>query len=88
MNTFRLFRITIINAVKYVTSGSDYERRINSAIRIQAGRMRCRAEFLLTPALRRTGWKEPGVKILRILFALGGGGDIFATLRPQSGVKP
>ena len=62
-NTFRLFRITIINAVKYVTSVSDYERRINSAIRIQAGRMRCRAEFLLTRALRRTGWKEPGEKI-------------------------
>ncbi len=78
MNTFRLFRITIINAVKYVTSGSDYERRINSALRIQAGRMRCRAEFLLTRALRRTGWKEPGEKILKILFALGGGGGAFS----------
>jgi len=48
--------------VKYVTSVSDYERRINSAIRIQAGRMRCRAEFLLTRVLWRTGWKELGVK--------------------------
>ena len=71
--------------MKYLTSVSDYERRINSAIRIQAGRMRCRAEFLLTRALRRTGWKETGEKIL---LALGGGRDIFATLRPQSGVKP
>ena len=74
--------------MKYVTSVSDYERRINSAIRIQAGRMRCRAEFLLTRALRRTGWKEPGEKNLRILLAIGVGGGIFATLRPQSGVKP
>ena len=74
--------------MKYLTSVSDYERRINSAIRIQAGRMRCRAEFLLTRALRRTGWKEPGEKILKILLALGVGRDNFATLRPQSGVKP
>ncbi len=57
VNTFRLFRITIINAVKYVTSVSDYERRINSAISIQAGKMRRQAEFLLTRALRRAGWK-------------------------------
>jgi hypothetical protein len=57
VNTFRLFRITIINAVKYVTSVSDYERRINSAISIQASKMRRKAEFLLTRALRRAGWK-------------------------------
>ncbi|MCE9611433.1 MAG: hypothetical protein K8R23_14650 [Chthoniobacter sp.] len=57
VNTFRLFCITIINAVKYVTSVSDYERRINSAISIQASKMRRQAEFLLTRALRRAGWK-------------------------------
>ena len=57
VNTFRLFRITIINAVKYVTSVSDYERRINSAVSIQAGKMRRQAEFLLKRALRRAGWK-------------------------------
>ena len=57
VNTFRLFRITIINAVKYVTSVSDYERRINSAISIQAGKMRRQAEFLLARALRRAGWR-------------------------------
>ncbi len=49
--------VTIINAVKYVTSVSDYERRINSAISIQAGKMRRQAEFLLTRALRRAGWR-------------------------------
>ena len=49
--------VTIINAVKYVTSVSDYERRINSAISIQAGKMRRQAEFLLARALRQAGWK-------------------------------
>ena len=57
VNTFRLFRITIINAVKYVTSVSDYERRINSAISMQAAKMRRQAEFLLSRALKRAGWK-------------------------------
>ena len=49
--------VTIINAVKYVTSVSHYERRIHSAISIQAGKMRRKAEFLLTRALLRAGWK-------------------------------
>ena len=57
VNSIRQFRITLINAVKYVTSVADYERRIQSAITIQANTMRRRAEFLLTRALKRGGWK-------------------------------
>jgi len=57
VDSFRLFRITIINAVKYVNSVADYERRIQSAITIQANKMRRQAEFLLTRALKRGGWK-------------------------------
>jgi hypothetical protein len=57
VDTFRLFRITIINAVKYVNSVADYERRIQSAITIQANKMRRQAEFLLTRALKHGGWK-------------------------------
>jgi hypothetical protein len=57
VNTVRLFRITLTNAVKYVTSVDDYDRRIQSAITIQANKMRRQAEFLLTRALKRGGWK-------------------------------
>jgi hypothetical protein len=57
VNTARLFRITLINAVKYVTSVDDYDRRIQSAISIQANKMRRQAEFLLTRALKRAGWR-------------------------------
>ncbi len=56
-DTARLFRITLINAVKYVTSVADYERRIQAAITIQANKIRRQAEFLLTRALKRGGWK-------------------------------
>jgi hypothetical protein len=56
-NTARLFRIMLINAVKYVTSVDDYDRRIQSAITIQANKMRRQAEFLLARALKRAGWK-------------------------------
>ena len=57
VNSFRQFRITLINAVKYVTNVADYDRRIQSAITIQANKMRRQAEFLLTRALKRGGWK-------------------------------
>ena len=57
VDSFRLFRITLINAVKYVSSVADYERRIQSAITIQANKMRRQAEFLLARALKRGGWK-------------------------------
>ena len=57
VNSFRQFRITLINAVKYVTSVADYDRRIQSALTIQANKMRRQAEFLLKRALKRGGWK-------------------------------
>jgi hypothetical protein len=57
VNSFRRFRITMINAVKYVTNVADYDRRIQSAITIQANKKRRQAEFLLTRALKRGGWK-------------------------------
>jgi hypothetical protein len=40
-----------------VTNVADYDRRIQSAITIQANKMRRQAEFLLTRALKRGGWK-------------------------------
>ena len=57
INTFRVFRIILTNAVKYVTNVESYDRRIQSAINIQGKRMQRRAEFLLTRALRQAGWK-------------------------------
>jgi hypothetical protein len=57
VDSIRLFRITLTNAVKYVTNVADYGRRIQSAIRIQAGKMDRKADFLLTRALKRSGWK-------------------------------
>ena len=36
INTFRVFRILLTNAVKYVTNVESYDRRIQSAINIQA----------------------------------------------------
>jgi len=57
INTFRVFRIILPNAVKYVTSVESYDRRIRSAINIQGKKMQRRAEFLLTCALRKAGWK-------------------------------
>jgi len=57
LNTFRVFRIILTNAVKYVTNVESYDRRIQSAINIQGKKMQRRAEFLLTRALRRAGWK-------------------------------
>ena len=57
INTFRVFRIILTNAVKYVTHVESYDRRIQSAITIQGKKMQRRAEFLLTRALRRAGWK-------------------------------
>ena len=57
INTFRVFRIILTNAVKYVTSVESYDRRIQSAINIQGKKMQRRAEFLLTRALRQAGWK-------------------------------
>jgi hypothetical protein len=55
--SFRLFRITVTNAVKYVVNVADYDRRIQSAVTIQASKMRRQAEFLLKRALKRAGWK-------------------------------
>ena len=52
LNTFRVFRIILTNAVKYVTNVESYDRRIQSAINIQGRKMQRRAEFLLTRALR------------------------------------
>ena len=57
LNTFRVFRIILTNAVKYLTSVDAYDRRIQSAINIQGKKMQRRAEFLLTRALRQAGWK-------------------------------
>jgi hypothetical protein len=57
LNTFRVFRIILTNAVKYVTNVDAYDRRIQSAINIQGKKMQRRAEFLLTRALRQAGWK-------------------------------
>ena len=57
LNTFRLFRIILTNAVKYVGNVDDYDRRIQSAIKIQGRKMERRAEFLLTRALKQAGWK-------------------------------
>lgn len=58
INTFRVFRIILTNAVKYVTSVDAYDRRIQSAINIQGRKMQRRADFLLTRALRQAGWKS------------------------------
>jgi len=57
INTFRVFRIILTNAVKYVANVESYDRRIQSAINIQGKKMQRRAEFLLTRALRQAGWK-------------------------------
>ena len=57
INTFTRFRIILTNAVKYVTNVESYDRRIQSAINIQGRKMQRRAEFLLTRALRKAGWK-------------------------------
>jgi hypothetical protein len=57
IKTFRAFRIILTNAVKYVTSVDTYDRRIQSAINIQGKKMMRRADFLLTRALRRAGWR-------------------------------
>ncbi len=57
INSFRVFRIILTNAVKYVTNVDAYDRRIQSAINIQEKKMQRRAEVLLTRALRRAGWK-------------------------------
>ena len=50
INTFRVFRIILTNV-------ESYDRRIQSAINIQGKKRQRRAEFLLTRALRRAGWK-------------------------------
>ena len=55
INTFRVFRIILTNAVKYVTTVESYDRRIQAAINIQGKKMQHRAEFLLTRALRQAG---------------------------------
>ena len=56
-DSIRQFRITLTNAVKYVTNVADYDRRIQAALNLQAGKMQRKAEFLLTRALKRAGWK-------------------------------
>ena len=57
INTFRVFRIILTNAVKYVTNVESYDRRIQSAINIQGKKMQRRAAFLLKRALQQAGWK-------------------------------
>ena len=57
LNAFRVFRIILTSAVKYITNVENYDRRIQSAIHIQGKKMQRRAEFLLTYALRQAGWK-------------------------------
>ena len=57
VDSIRQFRITLTNAVKYMTNVSDYMRRVESAIQIQAAKMERKADFLLTRALKRAGWK-------------------------------
>ena len=56
LNTFRVFRIILTNAEKYVTNVESYDGRIQSAINILGKEMLRRAEFLLTRALRQAGW--------------------------------
>ena len=58
LNTFARFRITLTDAVKYVTNVESYDRRIQWAISIQSRKMQRRAEFFPTSALRRAGWKQ------------------------------
>jgi len=50
INTFRVSRVILTNA-------ESYDRRIQAALNLQAGKMRRQAEFLLTRALKRAGWK-------------------------------
>ena len=57
INTFRVFRIILTNAVKYLTNLESYDRRIQSAINIPRKKMQRRADFLLTRALRAARWK-------------------------------
>ena len=57
INTFRVFRIILTNAVKYVTKVDAYDRRIKSAVNIQGKKMQRRAEFLLTRTLQVAGRK-------------------------------
>ena len=58
INTFRVLRIILTNAVKYVTNVESYHRRIQSAINIQGKKMQRRAEFLLKRALRQAGCQK------------------------------
>jgi hypothetical protein len=57
LNTFRVFRIILTNAVKYVTKVDAYDRRIQSAINIQGKKMQRKAEFLLARAVKIAGWR-------------------------------
>jgi hypothetical protein len=57
IDSARVFRLTLTNAVKYVSNVSDYDRRIQSAITIQANKMQRQVDFLLSRALKRGGWK-------------------------------
>jgi len=57
INTSRVFRIILSNAVKYVTNVESYDRRIQAAINIQGKKMQRRAEFLIKRAFRQAGWK-------------------------------
>jgi len=55
---FRVFRIILTHAAKYVTNVESYDRRIQAATNIQGKKMQRRAEFLLTRALRQAGYKN------------------------------
>ena len=51
------FRSLVPDAVKCVGNVDDYDRRIQSALKIQGRKMERRAEYLLTRSLRKAGWK-------------------------------
>ncbi len=57
INTFRVFRLILTNAVKYVTNVESYDRRIQSAINIQGKKTQRCAEFLLKRALQQADWR-------------------------------
>lgn len=57
VNTFTRLRIILTNAVRYVTNVESDDRRSSRPSTFREMKMQRRAEFLLTRALRRAGWK-------------------------------
>lgn len=55
--TGSIFRITIVNEVRFVGGVKGFSSRIQSAINYQANAMRRKAEYLLKKSIRKAGWK-------------------------------